>query len=98
MTTNFNKKYQSISNVKKSPKKNPIKQFKQTITNEVPMASLIGNLAMSIKAGTIKNPPPAPIKPIKTPKKNPSLNIKGLNSNDFLSISDKFILDLCNIV
>ncbi len=61
----------------KSPKKNPIKEFIQTMTNEVEIALLMGNFAFNINAGTIKNPPPAPINPIKIPKKNPSVTING---------------------
>ena len=49
-----------------SPEK-PIKELHEIINREVPMAFLIGNLAKCTKAGIIKKPPPAPIKPISIP-------------------------------
>ncbi len=46
--------------VRASPKKNPIKDFRVTITRDVPMAFLISIFANSTNAGMIKKPPPAP--------------------------------------
>ena len=60
---------QSIVMFCKSPEK-PIKEFIVITNSEVAMAFLIVSRANLVSAGTIKKPPPAPIKPIKTPTKN----------------------------
>ena len=56
----------SIFNVWTSPE-NPIKEFKAIITKEVPTAFFMDSPAHSTKAGTYKNPPPAPISPVINP-------------------------------
>ena len=57
---------QSISKVWMSPIK-PISEFIVTITSEVPTAFFMGILAQRTSAGTYRNPPPAPIKPVTVP-------------------------------
>ena len=64
------KNFQSIVKCCKSPV-NPIKELIEITINEVATASFIGNLAKNTKAGTIKNPPPAPTKPVTIPTTNP---------------------------
>ena len=41
------------------------------INNDVPTACFMGKLAKNNKAGIIKNPPPAPRKPVTIPTKKP---------------------------
>ena len=57
---------QSISICPKSPVK-PINELIDIIKSEVPTACFIDKFPNSIKAGTITNPPPAPISPVKKP-------------------------------
>ena len=70
-------KCQSISMVKASPKKNPDNDFSAIIIKEVPIAFLISRLANKTKAGMIRNPPPAPTKPVIAPTIKPSIGING---------------------
>ena len=70
-------KCQSISMVKASPKKKPDNDFSAIIIKEVPIAFLISRLANKTKAGMIRNPPPAPTKPVKAPTIKPSIGING---------------------
>ena len=70
-------KYQSIFMVKASPKKKPNKDFSVIIIKEVPIAFLISRLANKTKAGMIRNPPPAPTKPVTAPTIKPSIVIIG---------------------
>ena len=65
-TANLIKKYQSGFIFCTSPEK-PINELHDIINREVPMAFFIGNFAKWTKAGIIKKPPPAPIKPINIP-------------------------------
>ena len=51
--------------------KNPSKEFIEIIKREVATALFIGNPINITSAGTIKNPPPAPIKPVIIPTSNP---------------------------
>ena len=59
-----------------SPKK-PVKLFTEMITNEVPTAIFIGSFDSITNAGIIRNPPPAPTNPVKSPTKAPSNRIRG---------------------
>ena len=61
-----NKNTQSISKFWTSPI-NPINEFIAIMNNEVPMAFFMGKLANKTKDGIIKNPPPAPTKPMISP-------------------------------
>ena len=70
-------KCQSISMVKASPKKNPDNDFSAIIIKEVPIDFLISRLANKTKAGMIRNPPPAPTKPVIAPTIKPSIGING---------------------
>lgn len=54
----------------KSPLK-PITELIKIINNEVPTDCFIDKLAKNNRAGMIKNPPPAPKKPIMKPTKKP---------------------------
>ena len=63
---NDNKKNQSISNICASPEK-PINEFIAIIIKDVPTAFFISKPAQSTNAGTYRNPPPAPIKPVIVP-------------------------------
>ena len=58
-------------------KKNPKIDFKAIIISEVPIAFFIPKLVNTTKAGIIRNPPPAPTKPVTAPTKRPSINING---------------------
>ena len=66
------KSFQFINSVvtDKSPIK-PMIEFTAIINKEVPTAIFMGNLHLKTKAGIIKNPPPAPTKPVNNPKNNP---------------------------
>lgn len=64
------KKFQSISTLF-IEEKNPIRELNETMTNEVPMATFIGVFNKLTKAGIIKNPPPAPSKPVMIPTAEP---------------------------
>lgn len=64
------KKFQLISTLF-IDEKNPIKELNETITNEVPMATFIGVFNKLTNAGMIKNPPPAPSKPVMIPTAEP---------------------------
>ena len=68
---------QSISIVNASPRKNPNRDLKAIIINEVPTATFIFTFANITNAGIIKNPPPAPIKPVMAPTTKPSKRING---------------------
>ena len=70
-----NKNNKPQSNIKLLFPKSPIKpnsDFIAIIINDVATAFFIGNFANNIKAGIIKNPPPAPTIPVKTPTIKPS--------------------------
>ena len=69
---NNNKKFQSIFITNTSPKKNPKVDFKAIINSEVAIAFFISKPINITKAGTIKNPPPAPTSPVIPPTINPS--------------------------
>lgn len=51
--------------------KNPIREFREMMTSEVPMATFIGVLSKLTSAGIIIKPPPAPTKPVSTPTTDP---------------------------
>ena len=68
----MSKNPQSICINMASPKKNPNNDLKAIITNEVPTATFISTLAKITRAGIIKNPPPAPTKPVIAPTTTPS--------------------------
>ena len=63
---NVRRNCQSIINVFMSPK-NPTKDWIAIINKDVLIAFFIGSFTSKTNAGTIKNPPPAPTKPAKTP-------------------------------
>ena len=65
---NDNRKVQSIAMFCTSPAK-PVRELMVMISKEVPMAFFIGSLANFSSAGIIRNPPPAPIRPISIPTK-----------------------------
>ena len=50
---------------------NPISEFTEIINKEVPTACFIETPTSITKAGTIRNPPPAPIKPVMIPTRSP---------------------------
>ena len=54
----------------KSPP-NPILELMKIINKDVPIACFMGNLAKNNSAGIIKNPPPAPKKPVTIQTKKP---------------------------
>ena len=54
----------------KSPPK-PMLELIKMINNDVPTACFMGKLAKKSNAGMIKNPPPAPKKPVTIPTINP---------------------------
>ena len=56
---------------------NPINDFAAIMNKEVPTANFMGILAKITSAGIIRNPPPAPTKPVSTPTKVPSNKIIG---------------------
>ena len=66
MSENSKRNVQFTTNECKSPK-NPIIEFIDMITNDVPTARFMVNPAQSTNAGTYKKPPPAPIKPVIMP-------------------------------
>ena len=49
---------------------NPIIDCAKIISNDVPIAVLIGNPTSKTRAGTIRNPPPAPTNPEINPNHN----------------------------
>ena len=49
----------------------PSKEFMAMINNDVATALFMGKPSNMTKAGTIKNPPPAPINPVIIPTKSP---------------------------
>ena len=51
--------------------KKPNKELKAIITNDLPTACFMGMFVKIINAGIIKNPPPAPRKPVTKPTKKP---------------------------
>lgn len=51
---------------------NPNVDFAAMMDKDVPTATFISNLATKTKAGIIKNPPPAPTNPVRTPTIRPS--------------------------
>ena len=69
--------FQSISMFIASPRKKPIKDLMAIIIKDVPTATFISTFAKMTNAGIIKNPPPAPIKPVMLPTKRPSNKING---------------------
>lgn len=73
----INKKLQfiCISAEDISPKK-PINDFTPIISNEVPIAFLIGIFAYSTNIGIMIKPPPAPTKPVAAPSNKPSKDTK----------------------
>ena len=64
------KKFQSISTLF-IEEKNPNRELNETMTSEVPMATFIGVFNKLTNAGMIKNPPPAPSKPVMIPTAEP---------------------------
>ena len=52
-------------------------EFIEMMTNEVPIDFLIGNFKKLIKAGIIKNPPPAPTNPVNIPTVGHSAMMRG---------------------
>ena len=63
--------FQSMSMLLRSPVK-PINDFAAIINKEVPTAFFIGKFANNTNAGMIRNPQPAPTRPVNTPTKAPS--------------------------
>lgn len=55
--------------------KNPKSEFKVIIASEVAIAFSMGIFSKIVRAGTIKNPPPAPTKPVTPPTKIPLVKI-----------------------
>ena len=71
-----NNKVQSMVLFPKSPV-NPISDFAAIIKSDVPTACFIGSLLSITSAGIIKNPPPAPTRPVSIPTSAPSTNMSG---------------------
>ena len=89
-----NKNCQS-TNTESSDDVKPIKEFKAIMNNDVATASFMLIFKSITNAGTIKNPPPAPINPVIIPTKSPwetnrvklvSCDLKSLCSLIFLII------------
>ena len=76
MDEKMDRNTQSISIFETSPI-NPVRDFTAIISNEVPTAIFMGSLESTTKAGIIKNPPPAPTKPVSVPTINPSKMMRG---------------------
>ena len=55
----------------------PISDFAAIINKEVPIASFISSPANNTSAGMIRNPPPAPTKPVNVPTAISSIMITG---------------------
>lgn len=90
---NVNRKGQSIVVVSASAKKNPINDCTETMTSEVPMAFLMSIFERKINDGIIKNPPPAPIIPVRMPIKAPSKIINELLYFDSIDL-EFFTMDM----
>ena len=94
-SVNLSKNIQLISIFCTSPI-NPINEFIEIINKEVATAFLMDILVKCTKAGVIKNPPPAPTKPVAQPTAK-LMGIKskkddfslGFSAGDFLT----FIID-----
>ena len=70
-------KFQSMAWLPWTSPIKPNNDLAAIINKEVPTANFIGIFAKSTKAGIIRNPPPAPTKPVNVPTKAPSNNIIG---------------------
>lgn len=71
------KKLQSISKWF-TEEKNPIRELREMMTKEVPMATFIGIFKKLTNAGIIIKPPPAPTNPVKIPTTEPSPAAKNV--------------------